>query len=94
MICIIITGIGIKLFERGDITPRTIPAVSIVSDSIWESEYLVEDDEHLATITAEIEQIESDLIAVQLGENSGNGSELLTELEMELMEINGDFWKG
>lgn len=91
---ILITGIGIKLFEEEDIVPKVIPAVSIMADSIWESEYLFEDDEHLSTLAAEIEQIENDLITIQLGENGGNGGGLLTELEMEFMEINGDFWKG
>jgi hypothetical protein len=91
---ILMTAIGVKLFEKGGIAPRAIPAASIMPDSIWESEYLAEDDENLATLIAEIEQLESDLLAVRLGENAGNGSEAVTDLEIELVEINSNFWKG
>lgn len=74
--------ITISLYEQGPapVSPTTI---------IWEGE-----DPDLAAFSAEIEQIESDLLALQLGENGTNGHLELTELEMELMEIDGDFWKG
>jgi len=55
---------------------------------------LADDDADLASLAAEIEQIESDLLAVQLGENGDNGSGAAAELELELIEINNDFWKG
>ena len=43
----------------------------------------------------EIEQIEDELMSLQLGEDDGNGDSKITELEMELIEINNsDFWKG
>ena len=90
---IFLAAIGIKLFEKGGESERVI-AASILPAVIWESEHLADDDVDLAILTAEIEQIESDLLAVQMGENGGNGHEAVTELEMELIEINSDFWKG
>jgi len=90
---IFLAAIGIKLFEKGGESERVITA-SILPAVIWESERLADDDADLAILTAEIEQIESDLLAVQVGENGGNGHEAVTELEVELIEINGDFWKG
>jgi hypothetical protein len=74
--------ISISLFEQ---QPAPIPPTTI----IWEDK-----DPELAAFSAEIEQIESDLLALQLGENGTNGHLELTELEMELMEIDADFWKG
>jgi hypothetical protein len=45
--------------------------------------------------TTEIEQIEDELLSLQFGEDDGNGDSTITELEMELIEINdSDFWKG
>jgi len=90
---IFLAAIGIKLFEKGGESERVTTA-SILPAAIWESERLADDDVDLAILTAEIEQIESDLLAVQMGENGGNGHEAVTELEMELIEINSDFWKG
>jgi len=31
---------------------------------------------------------------LQSSEDTGNGENTITELEMELIEINSDFWKG
>jgi hypothetical protein len=73
--------ITISLFDQ---EPTPIPPGAI----IWT------DDPKLAAFSAEIEQIESDLLALQLGEKGTNGHLELTELEMELIEIDGDFWKG
>jgi hypothetical protein len=65
-----------------------------MSAVIWESEDISADDANLATLIAETEEIEGEMLALELGENGGNGSGSLTELEMELEEINSDFWKG
>jgi hypothetical protein len=90
---IFLAAIGIELFEKGGESERVI-AASILPAAIWESDDISADDADLATLTAEIEQIESDVLALQLGENGSNGYEAAAELEMELMEINNDFWKG
>jgi hypothetical protein len=92
-VVIVMTSIGVKLFEKGGEPERVITA-SVMPTAIWESERLADDDVDLVSLTAEIEQIEKDLLAVQLGENGGNGREDVTELEMELVEIDSDFWKG
>jgi len=91
---IILAAISIVLFERGGGEPERVAAVSRIPAAIWESERLADDDADLASLTAEIEQIESDLLAVKLGENGDNGSGAAEELEVELIEINNDFWKG
>ena len=91
---IILTTISVKLFEKGGGEPEKLITASIVSDMIWESDNIASDDVDLATLFAEVEQIERDLLAVQLGENNGNGNRKLVELELELIEINSDFWKG
>lgn len=90
---IIVAVIGAMFFERGNEADRVV-AASVLSEAIWESDDLAEDDAELAVLTAEIEDIEGDLLAVELGENGGNGQIDSTELEMELTEINGSFWKG
>ena len=51
------------------------------------------DDADLAIYTIEIEQIEDELRSLQLGEDISNGDSSLSELEMELVAINNDFWK-
>jgi len=87
---IILAVISVKLFE---VQPEKTVSSSIIPKAVWESECLADDDADSATLVADIEQIESDLLTLQSNENGGNG-EAVTELEMELTEINSDFWKG
>ncbi len=61
--------------------------------SIWESDDITTDDEDLAIYTIEIEQIEDELLALQSSEDIGDNDSSLSELEMELVAINNDFWK-
>ena len=101
---IILAAISAKLFEsHPSATGRDekdsgelerLAYASIIPAAIWESDDIATDDEDLAILAAEIEQIESELMAWQLGENGGNGHIDVVELEMELIEINNIFWKG
>jgi len=61
---------------------------------IWEDESEPGGDEQLTALTAEIDEVEADILAIRLGEDGGENDSLLTDLEMEMIEINGDFWKG
>ena len=101
---IIVTAISVRLFEsrpyptgrdeKGASVPEKVIAGAVIPESLWESEDLAADDTDLAILTAEIEQIEEEILASGLGENGGNGGEDITELEIELIAINSDFWKG
>ncbi len=92
---IILTAIGLRLFDKGGVEPKGVVYASIIPTAIWESEDIAAADVNLAVFTVEIEQIENELLTLQLGEDDGNGDRSVTELEMELIEINNsDFWKG
>jgi len=91
---LILANVSVKLFERGARERGGFVNASVMPAVLWDSEDLAADDVDLAILTAEIREIEEDALALRLGENGGNGHIDLAELEMELMEINGDFWKG
>ena len=91
---IILAVISVKVFEKGGDEPQRVITASMIPAAIWEGEDFAEDDAEIAMLAAEIEQIESEILALRLGENGGNGDIAVTELEMELIETNSDFWKG
>lgn len=91
---ILLTAITAILFQKGSVTPEQTAATFSLPDPIWESDNLADDDVVLAMLTAETEEIESEVLALQLDENGTNGETLVSELETELIEINSDFWKG
>ena len=88
---LVLAGVSVKL----SITTRSVPPKTIaMSEVMWESDDIAADDAELAVLAAEIEQIESEIMALQLADNGGNGYGAVTDLEIELVEINSDFWKG
>ena len=93
---IILAGLGVKLFDSGNGISEINGAASmaIIPEVIWESEDIADSDDGLAALTAEIEQIQQDVLALQLNEDTSNGTSNITELEMELIAIDSDFWKG
>ncbi len=67
---------------------------SLLPTALWESNNLATDDADLAVFTAEIEQIRTEVVALESGEATADPDSAVTELEMELVEISSDFWKG
>jgi hypothetical protein len=90
---LIITAIGLNLFERDKDSKKLVYA-SIIPRAVWESDDIAADDDRLANLIVEFEQIEEEVSSLQLGENGGKSNRAIEELEMELIEINSDFWKG
>ena len=91
----ILAIVGLQLFEQSDIQPANgVYSASLIPTILWESDNIAADDTDLAVFTAEIEQIENEILTLESGEEIGESESTVTELEMELAEINSDFWKG
>ena len=89
---LIISAISLSLFNDN---PTTVPVQrgSILPAAVWDSDDITTDDAELAIYTMEIEQIEEELRSLQSGEDIGDGVSTISEIEMELVAINNDFWK-
>ncbi|MHC4075505.1 MAG: hypothetical protein ACYSRZ_03725, partial [Planctomycetota bacterium] len=93
-VVLILAALSIKLFEKEVPTINNIQFASEAVDIVWESDDILADDSELAMLRAEIEQINSDLLALQLAETNDSEQLDITEVEIKLLEIEGDFWKG
>ena len=91
---IVIAAISVRLLDIGGGGPGRVTYASMIPEALWESDDISADYVELAIFTAEIEQIEGKVLTLELGENGGNGQADVAELEMELIAINSDFWKG
>ena len=91
---LIVAAVSLQLFEKGTPPNGEVVYASLIPTAIWESNDIAADDEDLAVFTAQIEQIEDEMLALQSGEDTSNGDSTIAELEIELIEINSDFWKG
>jgi len=88
----IVAFFGARLGQRPN-QQRSFRA-SLLPAAIWESNNIAADDANLAVFTAEIEQIRSEVVALESGEDTTDPDSAIAELEMELVEISSDFWKG
>ena len=76
-----------------DSGPGVADAASLIPTAIWESNNIAVDDLNLALFRAEVERIEGELKSLLLDEGS-NDESILREAEIELMDIESEFWKG
>ena len=95
-VILFVAMIGLQLFQKHTTEPGAngVNIASILPTKIWESDNIAVDDEDLAVFTTQVDQIEDEVTTLQSGEDTGNGDSTLNELEMKLIEINSDFWKG
>jgi hypothetical protein len=89
---IVLAVVGIKMFSDGG--PAEGIRIKYISPSEWESEDVAADDLNLVVLTAQVDELEGEIVTLELGEDSGDGGSEVTELEMELAEINSGFWEG
>ncbi|HUS73855.1 MAG TPA: hypothetical protein VMY06_12395 [Sedimentisphaerales bacterium] len=90
---IVLALVSIKMYV-GNGGPEKIVYARMIPSAVWDSENVAVDDVELAILTAQIDELEGEVVTLELGEDSGNGRSAVTELEMELAEINSDFWEG
>lgn len=90
----LIAGISTMLFNGPQHGPPRLAAASLMPTAIWESDDITADDENLAFFATEIQQIENEVMALESDEDTSESDSAIEELEMELMVISSDFWKG
>jgi len=76
--------------------PQSQPNLSraaLIPTAIWESDDIASDDYDIAYFASEIEQIEAQVRALEAGDGESIGASALNDVEMELMQINTEFWK-
>lgn len=88
---LIISAISIILFDNST-RIQGPPVSTLIPPKIWDTDDITTDDADLANYAIEIEQIEEELRSLRSGEEAGN-VDSISELEMELVAINNDFWK-
>jgi len=73
---------------------ETNVASNIIRSELWDSKDIVADDMELSVLTAEINELEDELLALKYEGKSTNRSTDVVDIEIELYEINNQFWEG
>jgi hypothetical protein len=91
---VVVSAAALKFYESQPAERTTMRMAAAIPDRIWESSDIAADDADIAVLAAEISTIENELYGVELTDNGTNGSASADDLEMELIGVSGDFWKG
>ncbi len=91
---VLAVAVRVGLLQTAPLMPADTMAAAIIPASFWEGHDMTVSDPGLAYYSAEIEQIENELATLHSGDKYRSGDTAVTELEVELMDIQGDFWKG
>ena len=83
----VVASVGLKLFQNGT------PQISILPKVIWDTYDVKKDDPALAYLGTELDQIEQQYQALQSPEETTSTYDKVSELEMEISEIDSEFWK-
>ena len=87
----LVVGTLSVLFMQNKPMPQVAQIISSISGG---TDIFNDNDAEIDTLNSEIEQFKNELATVQWESGSGSQDNELNELEMELIEINSDFWKG
>jgi hypothetical protein len=90
---VLIIGVTVFMIHRAERPSRPSVAEATISQEIWESEDLMDDDIELAVLAANIDAVEEDVLALRFDDESDEMINL-DEVEIEVLEISDDFWKG
>ena len=93
---VILASVAVRLFNQSRPMERGhSPVLAMISQEVWESGDIAADDPDLATLSAQIEEVARNLLSVRLDENGdGNGEAVVVDIEVKLIEIESEFWKG
>ena len=83
---------GVRFFPASEHRSLTISKSGV--DFTWDDQSVSNGYEQFATLTSQIDEIEASMLAIRLDEYEAESGIILTDLEVEMVEINGDFWKG
>jgi hypothetical protein len=83
----------IGLFGRGPAGAPSVAHAGLIPTAVWESDNLAADDLEIIYFNAEIEHIEAQLRTLESGD-AETPDDRLNNMEMELMQIDTEFWKG
>jgi hypothetical protein len=91
---IILSVIALKVFENRPVgQPDKIYAATI-PDAVWEGGSIITDDPDIAVLSNEIDNIADEISAVLLSDKNGSSDSAVYDVEMQIVEMSADFWKG
>ena len=91
---IILSVIALKVFENRSVDQPDKTYAATIPDAIWEGGSVRTDDPDIAVLSDEIDNVADEISAVLLSDKNGSSDSAVYDLEMQIIEMSADFWKG
>ena len=91
---IVIAFISAALLVNKPIESRQVATTAKVAEGVLQNDEFFYGDEEMTTLSAEVEQIGDEIMALDFGVASEELDDDWIDVEMGLIDIESDFWKG
>jgi len=86
--------VAVKVLQPAAVQPTGQTTAGVIPSAIWQGDDIAAEDADIVVLTAEVNQIADELASLRLGDDAVNGQEGVYDVEMKLIDISSDFWKG
>ncbi len=87
---VIIAFAGLRFFTA----TQTLPKLAVIASAAPILDVFAETDSELETLEDEIDQLQSDILALRFEQDNDINEDLVDQLETDFIETETDFWKG
>jgi hypothetical protein len=84
----------VKVFEMPRNSQPDATYAATIPDQIWEGGSIRTDDPDIAALSKEIDNIADEISGVRLSDKNGSSTAAVGDVEMQIIEVSADFWKG
>jgi hypothetical protein len=91
---IMIAFVSVQLLERKPVESVQVATTVKVTEGISQDDGFFNGEEEMATLSAEVEQVGDEIMALDFGVASEELDDDWIDVEMGLIDIENDFWKG
>ncbi len=91
---LVVSTAAIKIWENRQSTLSPDKIVALIPDSAWEGGDVSKSDADIAVLSAEIDNVADEISNVLLSDKNGSSAAAVSDVEMQIIEVSADFWKG
>jgi hypothetical protein len=91
---IILSFVALKVFENRPVGQSDTTYATTIPDQLWEGGSIRTNDPDIAVLSNEIDNVADELAAVLPSEQNSSSASAVSDVEMQIIEVGADFWKG
>jgi hypothetical protein len=91
---LVLSAVALKIFENQQSSQSPAKLAVAIPDSAWEGGDISTSDADIAALSKEIDAVADEISGVRLSDKNGSSTAAVGDVEMQIIEVSADFWKG